>query len=464
MSELSDSEGDLYHTVARLAQRCPFVEVLAQTATGLSVRFNGHGTSFQLPPRIRGAVFRAWTRTGWTETSVSGLGPDPLRSAEGVLERILSRRPTRTEPPGVSSTTRLERFTSPARPITDMEPEEMQALAREMYSWTSGFSDIRDTHVAISWRQGERLYLNSAGARCLAGTCRVRGSVQPVAMENGRVESDRYLQGGVGGREILDRLTPDDARKSAQTARDMLRAKAPPSGKLTVLLSPSVTGYFAHESFGHGAEADQFVRDRSYLQPMLGKMVGPEILTIVDNGAYPGAWSEIYCDDEGHPGQRTVLVEHGRFVGALHDRDSAAALGALPTGNTRRSDFLSRAFVRMTNTYIEPGESSFEELVHEARDGVLLESGYAGIEDPLGGQVQIKARMGHLIEHGQLTDLVSSMALSGRVLDFLDSIRGLSGKEDFALDTGSCGKGQTDFLPNSAGGPYLLSTAVVGRA
>jgi len=351
-----------------------------------------------------------------------------------------------------------------ARPIRDMAEEEIRTLARDVFSWTAGIPDIQETEVTIGWRQDERLYLNSAAARCLQAVCRVRGVVSVTAMEGGRAASDRFIQGGVGGRELLDLITPEGVRKAAENARALLHAKEPPSGRFNVLLSPSVTGYFAHESFGHGAEADQFVRDRSYLRPLLGQVVGPELLTIVDNGTYPGAWSQIYADDEGHPAQRTVLVDRGRFVGALHDRVTAAALATVPTGNTRRADVFSRSFVRMTNTYVEPGESTFEELVKEAHDGVLLESGVGGIEDPQGGQVQVKARMGHRIENGKVTDLVSSMALSGKVLEFLRSIKGVSGRQDFELDTGSCGKGRTDFLPNSAGGPYLLSSAVVGRA
>src|SRR5271157_387595 len=464
MGELSDTEGDLYHTVARLAQRTPFVELLAEASAGLSVRHNGHLTTFQRPPRIRGAVFRAWTASGWTEVSVSGLDPVSLRFAEGAIERVLAHRPAHDNPPGVASTLFRSKATPTPRPVRDMGEEEMRTLARDVFSWTSGIPDIHETEVQISWHLDERLYLNSAAGRCSQVICRVRGMVHPVAMENGRAESDRLVQGGVGGREVLDGLTAENARRVADSARALLHAKAPPYGRLNVLLAPSVTGYFAHESFGHGAEADQFVRDRSYLKPLLGKQVGPEILTIVDNGAYPGAWSEIYADDEGHPAQRTVLVDHGRFTGALHDRATAATLGTVPTGNSRRSDVFSRSFVRMTNTYVEPGESTMDELVKEARDGVLLEAGVGGIEDPQGGQVQVKARMGHLIENGKVTDLVSSMALSGQVLKFLSSIRGLSGKEDFALDTGSCGKGRTDFLPNSAGGPYLLSSAVVGQA
>ena len=464
MAELSDAESLLYRAVARLAERGPFVEVLAEAAIGLSVHYDGHSTSFQSPPHIRGAVFRAWTGTGWSEVSTSGLDDSSLRFAETAIERILTHRPAHGDPPGASSTARIDKSTTSPRPARDMGEDEMLAFAKDVFSWTSGFPEIRENQVRVGWRENERLYLNSTAARCYQQICRVSGALLPVAMENGRVESDRFVHGGVGGREVLDALTEETARKVAESARSLLRAKAPPAGKLTVLLSPSVTGYFAHESFGHGAEADQFLRNRSYLKPLLGQVVGPEILTIVDNGAYPGAWSEIYCDDEGNPAQRTVLVDRGRFTGALHDRDTAAALGARPTGNCRRSDYLSRSFVRMTNTYVEPGDRTFAELVQEAKNGVLLESGTSGIEDPQGGQVQIKARMGHLIENGQVTDLVSSMALSGRVLEFLGSIRGVSGREDFALDTGSCGKGRSDFLPNSAGGPYLLSSAVVGRA
>ena len=48
----------------------------------------------------------------------------------------------------------------------------------------------------------------------------------------------------------------------------------------------------AHESFGHGTEADQFVRDRSYLKPLLGQTVGPDFLTIVDDGVYP-RWDDL---------------------------------------------------------------------------------------------------------------------------------------------------------------------------
>ena len=263
----------------------------------------------------------------------------------------------------------------------------MIKIGHDVINWATQTPSVQDAEFQIGWDDEERLYLNTAGARYYQQVTRVRAFVAPIAIDNGNVQYHFIGRGGEGGKELLDFLSEPNVVETAQGSRELLTAQTPPSGEMPVLLDPGVTGTFAHESFGHGTEADQFVRDRSYLKPVLGTTVGPEILTIVDNGAYPGGWGSIFFDDEGHPGQKTVLIDHGRFVGALHDRETAAALHAKATGNTRRSDFLSRPFVRMTNTYTEPGDWTLEELIEETKDGILLERATSGIEDPLGGQM-----------------------------------------------------------------------------
>jgi TldD protein len=346
--------------------------------------------------------------------------------------------------------------------MRDLGTEGALAWVREVFRWLTDVPTIKFARVSLNWADEERYYLNTAGANCFQRLNRVHAGVVPVAIENGRSEFDAYSVGRLGGQEVLDAIPEATARRVSEGARALLNAKAPPSGLMNVLLDPGTTGTFAHESFGHGTEADQFVRNRSYLQPLLGQMVGPESLTIVDDGSLPGAWGSIYFDDEGHRSQRTLLVDRGRFVGALHDRGTAFALGATATGNTRRADFLGQAFVRMTNTSVEPGDGSFDDLVREARDGVVLERWVSGMEDPLGGRMQLKVLKGHRIESGKVTDLVSAMALSGSVLQFLRDIRGIGRAEDRFIDAGFCGKGYGDMLPVGDGGTYLLSRALVG--
>lgn len=464
MSDLRDFEEDLVRALSRLERLTPFAEILAQADRGESVRLDRHTLAVSQAPRLRGAVLRAWGGERWVEGATSSLeGPSIARATDAVIQQ-LSKAAEKSPAPGEASTLQRSWTERPSRPVSEAGVDEMIALARDVLAWEGAVPGVTEGGVTLSWNDEERYYLNTAGARAYQLLCRAGGFATPIAVENGRVEFDYISVGSLGGWERYGAFSEESITELARESRRLLAAKPPPTGTMSVLLDPSTSGTFAHESFGHGTEADQFLRDRSYLRPILGQVVAPETLTIVDDGTHPDGFGTLRFDDEGRSTQRTELIDHGRFVGALHDRVTAAALQARPTGNARRSDFLSRLFVRMTNTYVEPGDRLFEELVEEAKNGVVLEHTTSGIEDPLGGQMQIKVKKGRKIENGQLTDLVTSMALSGRVLDVLRQIRGVSRRADFDMTPGFCGKGHTDSLPVGSGGSYLLTTAVVGPA
>ncbi|MGA8542221.1 MAG: TldD/PmbA family protein [Thermoplasmata archaeon] len=465
MVSLHDHEGELDRILKRVGRHTSFAEVMAEGSHGETVTIDTKSHRATTSPRLAGAVIRAWAGTRWVEAAASDFDRASLDAAVEGLEQELKNAGSIGPPPGISATTVGNADEVPRRPMRDMGLEREMEYARDLFGWTIAVPGIKNAQVGVVWWDDERLYLNTAGARCHHTSCRVRAGLVGIAVENGLSEYDYTASGGIGGQEFLEEMNETSARAIAQSAIELLHAKAPPTGSMSVLLDEGTTGTFAHESFGHGTEADQFVRDRSYLKPLLGQMLGPESLTIADDGSIPRAWGSVPFDDEGHPAEKTMLIDHGRFVGALHDRDSAAALHATATGNTRRSDFLSRPYVRMTNIYVEPQDWSFEELVKEAGDGVVLEHWTSGMEDPLGGQMQLKVRRGRRIEHGQLTDVVSSMALSGSVLAFLRDIRGIGKSEGpTRIETGFCGKGHGDYLPTGDGGPYLLSRAVVGPA
>jgi TldD protein len=462
--DLPGHEGELEKALARLGARTPFAELMAERVHGQSAALDSNATNVRSEPRLQGAIFRIWDGGRWVEAATSDFDARSLAGVVETLEAAAARSPAHGPRPGQAATTRREWLTPSRKSMESVGAEELVSLARTARGWAKSVEGVQEAQVRVEWSDEERLYLNSAGARCSQRTPRTHFVVVPVAMEGGRAEFDFLSEGGRGGAELLDRLTEESVVATARSSKELLGAKAPPSGVMAVVLDPGVAGTFAHESFGHGTEADQFLRDRSYLKPLLGEMVGPEYLSIADDGSIPDAWGSIYCDDEGHPGQKTMLVKQGRFVGALHDSQTAAAYRAAPTGNTRRSDFLSRTFVRMTNTYVEPGDRTLDELVQEAHEGVLLERATSGIEDPLGGQMQLKVKKGRRIENGRLTDLVSSMALSGRVLDFMKSVRGVAKNPQVRMEPGYCGKGHSDYIPVGSGGAYLLSQAVVGPA
>lgn len=465
MFDLRSSEEELRRALRLLEPRTPYAEILSQALTGASARINVAGTSVERAPRLAGAAIRAWAGDHWAEVASGELSAHALAEAAHTLNRTLSKRSGGPAPGIVVADSRREEVHPGPRPMGELGPDGLVSRARRYREWALDVSGVTDAEAFITVSDDARLYLNTAGAFEYQVVPRVGASVTAIAVENGRAEHDWVRLGGVGGEEILDPVTESRVRAAAEGAKALLRAKSPPVGPMTVVLDPTTAGTLAHESFGHGTEADQFLRGRSYLQPLRGATVGPEMLSIVDDGTFPGGWGSMYFDDEGIPTRPNHLVERGRFVGILHDRTTAAALGAVPTGNARRADFLSRLWVRMTNTYVVPGDLAKEEILAEADHGVLLEQPTSGMEDPLGGRMQIKVLRGYRIEHGELTELYSSMALSGRVLEVLRAVRGVGRVDRLVMDgLGYCGKGYGDYVPAGAGGPYLLTEAIVGPA
>jgi TldD protein len=464
MASIEDAEDALRPILTALSAHTPYVEVMAESSRGTRLRHDRQATSFRYSPRLHGAIFRAWDGAAWVEAATSRLDTASLKAVQEALRHRLATPRGVAPPPGRPAEGSASATAKAIRPISDWTLEDRIARAKLVFGWATSVPGIENAIVSLSDLHDERLFLNSVGARRFQSIDRLTSAVVPLAIEGGKVEFDYLSSGGTGGVEVYEKITEERVQHTAREAKTLLTAKAGPTGRMTVLLDPGTAGTFAHESFGHGTEADQLLRDRSYLKPLLGQVVGPECLTLVDDGSRAGDWGSIFFDDEGFPSQRTVLVEKGRFIEVLHDRTSAAEMHRKPTGNCRRADFLSRPFVRMTNTLVEPSDWSLEELLEEAKTGVLLETCTSGIEDPLGGQMQIKVKKGHLIEKGERTSVVPSMALSGRVVDVLKAIRGVSGAKDFEVQPGMCGKGHTDLLPTGTGGAYLLSEAIVGPA
>ena len=78
-----------------------------------------------------------------------------------------------------------------------------------------------------------------------------------------------------------------------------------------MVLAAGSSGILLHEAIGHGMEADFNRKGISIYTDKLGTRIAPSFVSIVDDGTVPGSRGSIHIDDEGTPGQRTVLVENG---------------------------------------------------------------------------------------------------------------------------------------------------------
>jgi TldD protein len=114
----------------------------------------------------------------------------------------------------------------------------------------------------------------------------------------------------------------------------------------------------------------------------------------------------------------------------------------------------------MSNTFIETGDATDEEIFSECKEGIYLVGSRGGQVDPGRGVFQFNAEYGYLIEHGERTQMVRDVSLSGEILTTLHGIS-LCGKKR-VMHSGYCGKGGQS-VPVSDGAPLMfLCDAVVG--
>ena len=311
-----------------------------------------------------------------------------------------------------------------------------------------------DQHVALTYANSEGTFVveeRPSVTVMFVATARDGDNVQPA--HDGLSVPAGYEQ--VTGQEGL-------ARSVAQRAVDLLSAETVVGGVYPVVCDPKLAGVFVHEAFGHLSEAD-FVYTNPPAQEMmvLGRRFGRPILNIVDDGTLPGLRGTHKYDDEGTPTQRTELVREGLLAGRLHSRETAVRMGEAVTGNARASSYRYPPIVRMTNTFIEAGTASFDDMISEIDLGV-----YAC--DAIGGQTMLEnfsfsAAHGYMIRHGRIAELVRDVILSGNLFSTLQNIDAIG--DDLAFSRlGTCGKGQGG-LPVSTGAPHIRiqNVAMGGR-
>lgn len=279
-------------------------------------------------------------------------------------------------------------------------------------------------------------------------------------------QGDR-MESGSNGRGARSLLLPflsesnwqaqvDDALRQALSKLDAVSA---PAGEMPVVLGPGWPGVMLHEAVGHGLEGDFNRKKTSAFAGLMGQMVASPGVTVVDDGTIADRRGSLTIDDEGTPSQRTVLIEDGRLVGYMQDRQNARLMGVAPTGNGRRQSYAHSPMPRMTNTYALAGKYDPAELIAQVDRGLYAVNFGGGAVDITNGKFTFSASEAYLIEGGKITAPVKDATLVGNGPDALTKVSMVA--NDMALDDGigTCGKSGQG-VPVGVGQPSMLISAM----
>ncbi len=344
--------------------------------------------------------------------------------------------------------------------------------------WKTVSSSIKEARVAalvsvIGESVEEKILATSDGAFVKSYTPRVSFMYNVVVTLPSKGSVQKWLPySAVGGYEWLDVWDPlgklPEALKIYE--RILLEAKKPPLGEpVDVILGSEVVGLAVHESCGHPSEADRILgreaaqAGKSFIKPeSLGQRIGSRYATVIDDPTIPGSNGFYLYDDEGVPARPRYLYKEGVINEFLHNRWTAHVFGVNSNAAARAMNFESEPIVRMSNTYMEPGDMEFEELLEDVKKGVYIKSYMEwNIDDERWSQ-RYGGLEAYLVEDGELKGLVRNPVLEVTTRKFYSSIDAVDKNLEFYA--GTCGKGEpAQGVPVWFGGPNVRLRNIVLR-
>ena len=315
----------------------------------------------------------------------------------------------------------------------------------------------------VSQRMQEVQFAGSDGTAFHDFRPRTSLSVSIVMERGGQTQmgyATRMMQ--MGAEFFTNALIEEVVSEAIQRTDFLFTASQIEGGEMPVVMAAGSSGILLHEAIGHAFEADFIRTGDSIFTGQLGKQICNPSISIVDDGTLPNDAGMLRFDDEGIPGQRTVLVENGRLNSFLYDRISAKHFGVEPTGNGRRESFRCTPIPRMRSTYMLPGEAKEEDIIRSVKRGIYAQSFTNGQVQIGAGDFTFFMKTGYLIEDGKLTRPLRDLNIIGNGPEALRRISMVGDNLRIDHSASMCGKEGQKVAVSQGLPTVLIDKLIVG--
>ncbi|MGB5594073.1 MAG: TldD/PmbA family protein, partial [Crocosphaera sp.] len=233
------------------------------------------------------------------------------------------------------------------------------------------------------------------------------GNVIQKRSDNGMTA--RSYQGGMEVLEETEILTR--AQKIGEQAVELLSAPDCPNSTTTLVLSPDQMMLQIHESIGHPLELDRILGDeRNYagssfvkLEDFGNLVYGSPLMNVTFDPSVSGEFASYSFDDGGNVATREYLIKEGMLLRGLGSLESQMRAKVPGVANLRASSWNRPPIDRMANINLEPGKTSFDEMIANIESGLYMESNRSWSIDDYRNKFQFGCEYAKLIENGKLT-------------------------------------------------------------
>ncbi len=408
-----------------------------------------------------GAMLTIWADGGVGHAATSDVSDAGLRAAAQEALRWARATAGRTVPIAPPSLTTGGVYASPVTTAWDTtDLADRIELLRSRDAELDAGELIVDRSATLGRRDVHSVLVSTAGGAIDQRFAFTYPMLAVTAARAGDAQTRTYGAGafcGQGGTEVLDRFGFHAAAGSlAGEAIALLDAPNCPTGTMDLVLAPDQMVLQIHESIGHPLELDRILGDErnyagtSFVTPdMFGTFrYGSDLLNVTFDPTVEGQLASYAFDDDGTPATKQHLIRSGileRPLGGSLSQQRAGLRGDPLDGvaNSRACSWNRPPIDRMANLNVEPGTSSFDELIGEVEYGVFLRTNTSWSIDDSRNKFQFSTEIGQVIRDGQLAETVRNPSYRGISREFWRNLSGVGDASTFAvMGTPNCGKGE----------------------
>ncbi|MFW9900077.1 MAG: TldD/PmbA family protein [Candidatus Thorarchaeota archaeon] len=475
--EIKQIDENLIKQLNQIANnKAEYWDIRAEINNGTSLDFTNQRSKEISSFEIVNCGIRAFKNGGWGFSVLKDLKKESIKIGleKAIKLAVLTESLTKIKFKIAQNDPLIQNYKSKSKKeIEGIDIDDKINVVKNHEKIASKFSPyIQNTRTLYMDGHSQTLLLNSFGSKIIQDLSFVRLFCMVFANKNGTIQKSANSVAGVGGYEIAETEKAHNlSKKTAKEAVELLSAKSPIGGKLTVIADPKLTGTIIHEAFGHACEADLVLSNESVLKGMIDQKVASEHVSIIDHPSMGQGkqfklpyelFGSYFTDDEGIPSQKTVIIENGVLKNYLHNLETSSRMNVPPNGHGRAPTSSERPQVRMGYTYLEPKDWSMEDIIEDTKDGILCEDFQYGYTDPTTGNFQFKCRSSYKIKNGEKRENLRDVSLSGMILEALNKISAVGNKKTFDYSVGMCGKGG-QLVRVCDGAPYIrIENVTVG--
>ncbi|RLC95093.1 MAG: TldD/PmbA family protein [Chloroflexi bacterium] len=233
----------------------------------------------------------------------------------------------------------------------------------------------------------------------------------------------------VGDGESSSHLIEDTATVVATVTRQLDLAKrqaSVSSGHMPVIFTPQGVVSALIAPLASAFNGRVVLQGASPLGHRRGEKVFDQRLSLKDDATVAQRPRSRPCDDEGVPSRATYLISNGVVGEFLYDLQTAGLAGTQSTGNGERGSGTVLPGPSISSLVFETGEPTFEELVQEMKEGLIVEQLMGASQtNVLGGDFSGNVLLGYKVETGEIVGRVKDTVVSGNVYQALGNLVGI---------------------------------------